>query len=537
MNNVGVINYNNIEIQQGFSIINSMKKLLKSNWFWPVCIFILALIIRLYIFFKLRGDFWFQTTLIDDYAYNSWAHKILSGDLLSKFSGKFFLNPGYPYFLALIYKIFGDKQSIIITLQYLIGSFSCVLVYFLGKKVFNNKIVLISGILLGITTLLRPNIFLFLFFVLIWLWVFLKISILQKIKNTLFFLMGLIIILLPMIMRNWIIEKKFTPLPATVSSGINFYIGNNPEAKGTNKPSSFSRPTPEYMIQDFQREAEKRLDKVGLKEEEVSEFWFSESLKWIKKEPFKYLKLLFLKINLFINSYEAPGNFTLEIVKKYTNIFGMPLISWGLIFPLGMAGIVLSLFYIKIRFEYNIIFYLYSIIYLLTSLLFFVLSEYRMPITPILILYGAYFIHSIFEKIKERKIKQIVISFIMLIILLGISNAKIGYKEVPESAHYFMGIILENKGFINEAILEYRKSVESNPMFVQSHINLANIYMKNKKYDIAIRGYETIAKISPEHASASYYRISKIYEQLKDYELSKKYYKKAFKIRLEYKNK
>src|SRR3989339_2175103 len=476
MNNVGVINYNNIEIQQGFSIINSMKKLLKSNWFWPVCIFILALIIRLYIFFKLRGDFWFQTTLIDDYAYNSWAHKILSGDLLSKFSGKFFLNPGYPYFLALIYKIFGDKQSIIITLQYLIGSFSCVLVYFLGKKVFNNKIgviaglimtfygmsifydsrlltvnlinfinillllfllkyqkhetFLISGILLGITTLLRPNIFLFLFFVLIWLWVFLKISILQKIKNTLFFLMGLIIILLPMIMRNWIIEKKFTPLPATVSSGINFYIGNNPEAKGTNKPSSFSRPTPEYMIQDFQREAEKRLDKVGLKEEEVSEFWFSESLKWIKKEPFKYLKLLFLKINLFINSYEAPGNFTLEIVKKYTNIFGMPLISWGLIFPLGMAGIVLSLFYIKIRFEYNIIFYLYSIIYLLTSLLFFVLSEYRMPITPILILYGAYFIHSIFEKIKERKIKQIVISFIMLIILLGISNAKIGYKEV-----------------------------------------------------------------------------------------------------------
>src|SRR3989339_240170 len=36
MNNVGVINYNNIEIQQGFSIINSMKKLLKSNWFTPL---------------------------------------------------------------------------------------------------------------------------------------------------------------------------------------------------------------------------------------------------------------------------------------------------------------------------------------------------------------------------------------------------------------------------------------------------------------------------------------------------------------------
>jgi len=36
MNSVGVINYNNIEIQQGFSIINSMKKLLKSNWFTPL---------------------------------------------------------------------------------------------------------------------------------------------------------------------------------------------------------------------------------------------------------------------------------------------------------------------------------------------------------------------------------------------------------------------------------------------------------------------------------------------------------------------
>src|SRR3989339_85736 len=44
MNNVGVINYNNIEIQQGFSIINSMKKLLKSNWF-AVGLVIIATII------------------------------------------------------------------------------------------------------------------------------------------------------------------------------------------------------------------------------------------------------------------------------------------------------------------------------------------------------------------------------------------------------------------------------------------------------------------------------------------------------------
>ena len=36
MNNVGALYYNNIEIQQGFSIINSMKKLLKSNWFTPL---------------------------------------------------------------------------------------------------------------------------------------------------------------------------------------------------------------------------------------------------------------------------------------------------------------------------------------------------------------------------------------------------------------------------------------------------------------------------------------------------------------------
>src|SRR3989339_1796263 len=48
MNNVGVINYNNIEIQQGFSIINSMKKLLKSNWFAVGLVVIIYFVISFY---------------------------------------------------------------------------------------------------------------------------------------------------------------------------------------------------------------------------------------------------------------------------------------------------------------------------------------------------------------------------------------------------------------------------------------------------------------------------------------------------------
>ena len=78
----------------------------------------------------------------DQGSYDSAAIQILDGTFPKQ---PYFYNPGYYYFLSLVYLIFGHNREITINIQILIGISTYLLTYLIARKVFNKNIAFISG--------------------------------------------------------------------------------------------------------------------------------------------------------------------------------------------------------------------------------------------------------------------------------------------------------------------------------------------------------------------------------------------------------
>ena len=81
----------------------------------------------------------------DAEAYHERALAILAGHWLE--SSAFFQDPLYPYFLATSYTLFGVSPAPIWCAQALLGSATAVLVYRLGRAVFDARVGAIAGLL------------------------------------------------------------------------------------------------------------------------------------------------------------------------------------------------------------------------------------------------------------------------------------------------------------------------------------------------------------------------------------------------------
>ena len=101
-------------------------------------IFVLAFSLRLAYLSQVKTSplFYPPSSGLDDSLYHHWAESIAHGDLLGQ--GAFNAMPFYPYFLGLIYKLFGSSILIAKIIQFILGSFSCLLIYFIAKRIFGN---------------------------------------------------------------------------------------------------------------------------------------------------------------------------------------------------------------------------------------------------------------------------------------------------------------------------------------------------------------------------------------------------------------
>jgi len=121
----------------------SPRSLLASPWFWPAVIFACALLLRVIYTLEIRYTPFFQTLGLDAKYYDRWAREIAGGTASRE---AFFMTPLYPYFLAAIYRLFGRDLLLIRMIQAGLGSLSAVLVYLLGKEVFDRKVGILAGL-------------------------------------------------------------------------------------------------------------------------------------------------------------------------------------------------------------------------------------------------------------------------------------------------------------------------------------------------------------------------------------------------------
>ncbi len=111
---------------------------LRHKWV-PVAIFCCALLVRLIFLAENRNDPFFHYRGIDAQQYHEMAVDFLEGTWPD--GVVFSWPPLYPLFLGLLYKTIGQNATIVKMLQAVLGSISCVLVYFIARFIFNGLFV------------------------------------------------------------------------------------------------------------------------------------------------------------------------------------------------------------------------------------------------------------------------------------------------------------------------------------------------------------------------------------------------------------
>ncbi|MDD5438734.1 MAG: tetratricopeptide repeat protein [Candidatus Omnitrophica bacterium] len=107
-----------------------------------------AFLIRLVYLSQIKASPFFVPTYrgLDDYLYDNWALEIARGDLAGK--EVFYGLPLYPYFLGLVYFLFGHDVYTAKVIQFFLGAVTCGLVFIIGRRIFNRAVGVIAGLVM-----------------------------------------------------------------------------------------------------------------------------------------------------------------------------------------------------------------------------------------------------------------------------------------------------------------------------------------------------------------------------------------------------
>ena len=477
-----------------------MLALLRRN---PILIGILflALVLRSVYVLQASSTPLAEVLLLDSDFYDRQARSLLAGKGWTE--GVFFMNPLYAYLLALVYWIGGPHWGGVVGVQVLMGTTSCWLVYALGAKIWGRQVGLVGagltsiygvfifydGALLTATPILFLNL-LALYSLLRWretnrsgwLWLAGGSMGLSALARPLILIylpllggwfaarrqawawgkvvIGCSLVLGPVLVRNWVVGGEFAL--TTSSAGMNFYVGNNPQATGIYAQADFvPSAEPDQERQEFLREAERRQGHP-LTPASASAYWLGEGWNFIQRQPGQYLALLWRKFYLFWNEVESQNNLSYYFAQEWVPFLRLSL-NWGWVAPLALAA-----WGVWGRRRRETLLELYGLAYLLGCLLFFVSSEYRLPVVPVLLLWAALGLSEGWQALRCRqwgKVGVAVLAAAGLALLVNHADPLVQRLHSRRVDYYNFAVLYERRGDDQKAEKMIGRCLEIDPDF------------------------------------------------------------------------
>ena len=431
-----------------------------------LALFCAAFLLRLIYLLQMKGDPLFVNLIGGDSIYYDFvARMIIEGNWSDKTA--FLHSPLYRYFLVVLYSLFGRDLDVVRYVQAVLGSVNAVLVYFIGKRIFNETVGLIAGIMmalyriffffeglllpdsilpflclltilaviiacetmnykrwviagacLGLCAITRPNMLLFFPFTVLWVLLKTHASWRKTLLSSVSLSIGAMLIISPITLRNYLIERDFVLI--TAAGGLNFYIGNNPYTEGSYylpEGMSFRIGDP---FDDFygRKIAEEANGNKKLTTPQISNYWLRRGLAFVREEPAAAAKLFARKWLLLINSYEIPQPDDFYAYQVHAPILRLPLPTTAVVMPLGILGIFLS--FKPGRKSLVLHFFIFS--YALSIVIFFIVARYRLPLLPFMTIFTAYSISWMIETLRVRRFERLSGAVLALFLLFVFCN-------------------------------------------------------------------------------------------------------------------
>ncbi|HEX7121603.1 MAG TPA: glycosyltransferase family 39 protein, partial [Gemmatimonadaceae bacterium] len=392
-----------------------------NRWLFAVlaCVFVLKLAILL----QLNDHPLLQPSAsggLDTQYYLQLAQRVAAGDLLLA-PGLYFVSPLYIYFLAGLLMLGGGSLFFVKVVQIALGTAACALVWLAAREWFSIRaawLALALCALAGAFTfyevlILQAAVDPFLtaldvsFLCLAlrrggWTWTFgaglaLGLHVLNR-PNMLVvgaglacvllaragtrrlvpaFLAGLAVALAPVSLRNGVAAGTFSPIPS--HGGLNFYIGNNPDADGTYHRVPGITPNIAGQAEDARRVAE-RAEGRRLSDGEVSSFFTRRAIAWWRHEPAAASRLFVRKLAYTLNRSWLTLNYSYPFYRDEFPVLRGLWVGPLLLLPLGLVGLFSHAIAGRAAPDRFWVWAGYVPLTILSIAIFFVASRYRIPL-------------------------------------------------------------------------------------------------------------------------------------------------------------
>jgi 4-amino-4-deoxy-L-arabinose transferase-like glycosyltransferase len=324
-----------------------------------------------------------------------------------------FRAPGYPFFLAALYMIFGHSYVAVKIAQSLLGALTCLMIFLIGQRLFSRRVgviaatlaavypflvlyagfllsetlfvflstvflyalvrlqeryasiwVVLGGLVLGVMNLIRPVTLLIPAFLFFWAWIELGT------KRKAAVIAGLLTIwmmvpILPWTVRNYVVRHSYILIEDHHWLGL--YIANNrtilqhPEAiGGWLEPEQIDGYKPQFTTEDYR----------------------SASLSFLKQyllqEPLELLRLEAHKLKRFWSVFPTSSRTTYR--DAMVSVF-----SYGLLLPLFVIGMILSLR----SDQRSWILIIWIVNFCFVTLIAFGTTRFRAPVEPAIVLFAS----------------------------------------------------------------------------------------------------------------------------------------------------
>ncbi len=301
--------------------------------------------------------------------------------------------PGYPYFLSLVYALFGQGYLVPRVVQMGLGLVSAGLAYLFARRWFGHGVAIVlagfvscywvfiyfegefhapvlviylvwltvyaagawaerlggrhaaaTGVILGVAALVRPNVLIFLPVLIVWCW-----WIVRRRGNRRRFALaaagligGTAAAVAPATLRNYLVADDFVLISS--NAGINLFAGNNEHATGTvpDRIADLGDFKTCYDYPALARNLERKLGRT-LKPSEVSTYFAREAFHFMREHPGAFAKLTLKKTLLFWGPREVTHNKVVRYERAHSPTLRTIPGDFSLVVTLAVIGVALML--------------------------------------------------------------------------------------------------------------------------------------------------------------------------------------------------
>jgi 4-amino-4-deoxy-L-arabinose transferase-like glycosyltransferase len=335
------------------------------------------------------------------------------------------------------------------------------------------------GILWGLAVLARPNALL-----LIAPLTYLAMTSVKRhrFSRMIFLVVAGAFIILPVTLRNYIVAGE--AVLVTDAGGMNFYIGNGPDANGTFNippeiPGASNAPA---QFREYRRLAEQDSGRK-LTSKEMDAYWYNRTFDYIKGNPGRWIALLAKKTLMFLHPRELSNTHNYDFHRRLSPTLALPFIQYGPLAIFGVLGTVLMLFTARPETRFVS---LVAVVCFAGLVAFFVLAHYRIIVVPAFIIASVYSAERLYEWLRGKYWLGVAVAaaFAGAMLFLG----TISFFDPNTTDEYFkLGYAYHVQGDADKAAEAYGEALRLSPNHTSSLKNFAMLLESRGLNDQALK--------------------------------------------------